>query len=197
MKTLVLLFLITATLGCTSMKPTTSTNETTNASTNEPINVYDFIVKDILGEEVDMSDYQGRVLLIVNVASKCGYTKHYSSLEQLYRTYKAQGLVVLGFPANDYGAQEPGTNEEIAEFCRATFNVTFPMFSKIVVKGPGKAPLYEYLTTGGGDKKFAGAIEWNFVKFLINRDGKIIHRFSHRLDPLDSAFIAELESALK
>ena len=166
-------------------------------STHDTATIYDFTVNDIMGEPVSLSKYQGKVLLVVNVASKCGYTKHYSGLEQLYRTYKNKGLVVLGFPANDYGDQEPGTNEEIAEFCRATFNVTFPMFAKITVKGPDKAPLYDYLTKGGGDKAYAGALEWNFVKFLINRDGKIIHRFSHRLDPLDSAFIAEVESALK
>ncbi len=159
--------------------------------------IHEFAVTDILGESVDLADYKGSVLLVVNVASRCGYTKHYSSLEQLYRTYKRQGLVVLGFPANDFGEQEPGTNEEIAEFCRATFNVTFPMFAKITVKGPSKAPLYDYLTKGGGNATYAGAIEWNFVKFLINRDGKIIHRFAHRLDPLDPTFIAEVESALK
>lgn len=159
--------------------------------------IHDFTVTNIIGESVDLSDYKGKVLLIVNVASKCGYTKHYSSLEQLYRTYKSQGLVVLGFPANDFGAQEPGTDAEIAEFCRASFNVTFPMFSKITVKGPEKAPIYDYLTNGGGDATFAGALEWNFVKFLINRDGKIVHRFSHRLDPLDPAFVAEVEGALK
>jgi len=196
-KTLALFLFITATFGCTSMKPTTSSNEIKNETTNETTNVYDFTVKDIMGDQVDLSDYQGRVLLIVNVASKCGYTKHYSSLEQLYRTYKSKGLVILGFPANDFGAQEPGTNEEIAEFCRASFNVTFPMFSKIRVKGPEKAPLYAYLTEGGGNQEFAGALEWNFVKFLINRNGKIVHRFSHRLDPLDAEFVAAVESALK
>lgn len=181
-----LAFLILTIIGCSSMKPPT-----------ENTSVHDFTVKDILGEEVDLSVYSGRTLLIVNVASKCGYTKHYSSLEQLYRTYKSKGLVVLGFPANDFGAQEPGTDEEIAEFCRATFNVTFPMFSKIRVKGPEKAPLYVYLTDGGGNPEYAGALEWNFVKFLINKEGKIVHRFDHRIDPLEPEFIAEVESALK
>ncbi|MDZ4746045.1 MAG: glutathione peroxidase [bacterium] len=159
--------------------------------------VHDFTVTTIDGDTVSLSQYKSKVLLVVNVASKCGYTKHYSSLEQLYRTYKDKGLVVLGFPANDFGAQEPGSDEEIAEFCRASFNVSFPMFSKITVKGQAKAPLFDYLTQGGGNKEFAGALEWNFVKFLINRDGKIIHRFNHRLDPLDPQFIAAVESALK
>lgn len=159
--------------------------------------VHDFTMTNINGVAVPLSLYKGKVLLVVNVASRCGYTKHYSGLEQLYRTYKDKGLVVLGFPANDFGRQEPGTDEEIAEFCRTRFNVTFPMFSKIAVKGSDKAPLYEYLTKGGGNSDFAGAIEWNFVKFLIDRDGKIIHRFSHRLNPLDPKFVAEVEGALK
>lgn len=192
---LLLAIICAATIGCSSTKSTTDSSSMQSADDNTSI--HEFTVTDILGESKDLADYKGSVLLVVNVASRCGYTKHYTSLEQLYRTYKRQGLVVLGFPANDFGGQEPGTNEEIAEFCRATFNVTFPMFAKITVKGPSKAPLYDFLVKGGGEKEYAGALEWNFVKFLINRDGKIIHRFGHRLDPLDPTFIAEVERALK
>ena len=150
-------------------------------------------VKKIDGTEVDLSTYKGKVVLIVNVASRCGLTPQYAGLQKLYDTYKDKGLVVLGFPANEFGAQEPGTDTEIATFCSSKYGVTFDMFSKIVVKGPGIAPLYKTLTETSDPK---GDIGWNFEKFLIGRDGKIAGRFTPRTAPDDAALKAAIEAAL-
>lgn len=135
----------------------------------------DFKVKDIDGKEVDLSIYEGKVVLIVNVASKCGYTKQYNGLEAIYKKYKDQGLVILGFPCNDFGGQEPGTNDEIKEFCSTKFSVTFPMMDKVSVLGDNKTPLFAFLT----DNSVTGTkdIKWNFEKFLINKKGEIVERF--------------------
>src|SRR6516165_10806188 len=138
--------------------------------------IHDIAVKDIDGKDTTLKAYKGDVVLIVNVASKCGLTPQYSALESIYEKYKDQGFVILGFPANNFGAQEPGTNAEIKTFCTTKYNVTFPMFSKISVKGADQAPLYTYLTqeTGNG---ITGDIKWNFTKFLVDRNGKVIQRF--------------------
>lgn len=162
-----------------------------------PQTVHDFTVKDIDGRSVKLNRYKGKVLLIVNVASRCGNTPQYAGLQGLYEKYGKQGLVVLGFPANDFGAQEPGTEAEIKQFCTANYKVTFPMFSKIVVKGDGQAPLYRYLTSKDTNPSFGGDIEWNFAKFLIGRDGRPIGRFSARTQPTDSPVIEAIERALK
>ena len=148
----------------------------------------------ITGEKASLADYQGKVILLVNVASKCGYTKQYAGLEKLYRKYKDDGLVILGFPANNFGGQEPGTNEQILEFCTSTFDVTFPMMSKISVKGDDIHPLYKYLTTESG---FSGDIKWNFTKFLLDRDGKPVARFESAVEPMSEEIVGDIEKLLK
>lgn len=157
---------------------------------------HDYSVRSIDGTSVDLSAYKGKVVLIVNVASFCGYTKQYAPLENLYRKYKDKGLVILGFPANDFGAQEPGTNEEIKTFCSTKYDVTFPMFEKVVVKGSDKAPLFQFLTSGGGSEALAGEIDWNFEKFLVGKNGAVVGRFKSRVDPLSSEITSAIEAAL-
>ena len=155
---------------------------------------YDIKLVDIDGRETTLGAYRGKVLLIVNVASKCGFTPQYEALEQLYRKYKERGLVVLGFPCNQFGNQEPGSNEEIKQFCTSRYNVTFPMFSKIEVNGPGRHPLYQWLA--GPDSPFPGDIKWNFTKFLVSRDGRILRRFESRVRPDSDEMIQAVEEAL-
>ena len=149
-------------------------------------------VKRIDGTPASLADYAGKVLLVVNVASECGLTPQYAGLQALYEKYKDRGLVVLGFPANEFGAQEPGSNAQIAQFCTTRFNVTFPMFEKIIVKGPQKHPLYAVLI----DEQPGGEITWNFEKFVIGRDGKIVARFAPATTPNDSKLITLLEAEL-
>ncbi|HVX67129.1 MAG TPA: glutathione peroxidase [Bryobacteraceae bacterium] len=154
--------------------------------------IHDFTLKSIDGKPTPLSNYQGHVILLVNVASKCGYTPQYTGLEALYRKYKDRGLVVIGVPANNFGGQEPGTNEEIKTFCKRTYDVSFPMMAKVSVKGADQAPLYSYLTsTGGGD------IKWNFTKFLVGRDGKVLERFEPAVKPDDAALTSAIEKALQ
>ncbi len=150
-------------------------------------------VKKIDGKDADLSAYKGKVVLIVNVASRCGYTGQYAGLEKLYTTYKDKGLVVLGFPANEFGGQEPGTDAEIATFCSSKYGVTFDMFSKIVVKGANKAPLYKALTEGATP---SGDVGWNFEKFLIGRDGKIVGRYKSGVAPDDAKLKGVIEAEL-
>jgi len=152
-----------------------------------------FTMNSISGKPVDLSKYQGRVVLMVNVASQCGYTPQYAGLEELHKKYAAKGLSVLGFPANDFGAQEPGTNGEIAQFCKQNYGVEFDMFSKIVVKGSGQAPLYKYLTS---HPKFRGEVDWNFEKFLIGKNGEVIARFKSDVEPDSREMVGTTESAL-
>lgn len=161
------------------------------------MNIYDFTMDDIAGNPVALKDFAGKVVMIVNTASKCGFTYQYDGLEELYQTYKDQGLVILGFPANDFLSQEPGTNEEIAEFCRINYGVTFPLFSKISVKGKNIHPLYEYLTSKETNPEFSGKITWNFNKFLISREGQIINRFSSKQKPLSDKIVEAIEEALR
>ena len=158
--------------------------------------IYDFTVKDIDGKDVNLKDFSGKTVLIVNVASKCGYTYQYEGLEKLYEKYKDKGFVILGFPTNNFLGQEPGTNEQIKEFCSLNYGVTFPMFSKISVKGKDKEPLYDYLIDKKTDPEFGGAITWNFNKFLIGKNGDIINRFDTKTNPDDPAIISAIESAL-
>ena len=145
--------------------------------------IYGFVMDDIRGKPVSLADFEGKVLLIVNVASKCGFTPQYAGLQALYEKYGDDGLVVLGFPANNFKNQEPGTNAEIKAFCRTNYGVTFPMFAKISVKGDDKAPLYAYLTEGVEDESLRGEIGWNFTKFLVDRHGRILARFDSRVTP--------------
>jgi len=156
-----------------------------------------FQVPDIDGKPVDLAKaHQGKVLLIVNTASQCGYTPQYKGLEAIYNKYKDKGFEVLAFPANEFGAQEPGTNSEIKAFCTTNYHVTFPIYSKIVVKGPGIHPLYEYLTSAKTDPKFAGDISWNFNKFLIDREGRVIGRFNSGDGPESAKVTKAIEAAL-
>src|SRR5579863_8952429 len=158
--------------------------------------IYSFTLNSIDGKPAPLADYKGKVVLVVNVASQCGYTPQYSALEAVYEKYKDKGFVILGFPANNFGAQEPGTNEEIKTFCTRKYSVTFPMYSKISVKGGDQAPLYAYLTkeTGPG---LTGDIKWNFTKFLIDRNGKVVQRFEPAVTPDSKEMVAAIESQLK
>jgi glutathione peroxidase len=155
-----------------------------------------FSVKDIDGKDVDLSKYKGKVVLIVNVASKCGNTPQYAQLEEMHKKYADQGLVILGFPANEFGKQEPGTNAQIKEFCTSKYNVDFPMFSKIVVKGVGQDPLYQYLTGKDTNPKYAGDITWNFEKFLVSRDGQVVNRFKPKTKPDAPEVVTAIETEL-
>ena len=156
--------------------------------------LHDLTAKDIDGKDTSLSAYKGKVALVVNVASKCGYTKQYAALEAIYQKYKGKGFAVLGFPCNQFGEQEPGTNAEIKQFCTSKFNVTFPMFDKIDVNGAKRHPVYENLA--GKDSPFPGDIKWNFTKFLVGKDGTILKRFGSNVTP-DSPEITEaLEAAL-
>jgi glutathione peroxidase len=136
--------------------------------------VYDFTVEDINGKKVNLSDYKGKTLLIVNVASKCGLTPQYADLQAFYEKYKDQGLEILAFPANNFMGQEPGSNEDIKSFCKDTYKVTFPMFSKISVQGKDIHPLYKYLTQKSENGKLDAPVKWNFQKFIINKEGKVV-----------------------
>ncbi len=156
--------------------------------------IYDLKLKDIDGKDTTLGAYKGKVLLIVNVASKCGYTKQYTALEAIQQKYQKQGFTVLGFPCNQFGGQEPGTNEEIKQFCSSKFNVTFPLFDKIEVNGADRNPLYVRLA--GKDSPFPGDIKWNFNKFLIGKDGKILQRFDSKATPDSPEVTAAIEAAL-
>ncbi len=158
--------------------------------------VLDFHVKDIDGKDVDLAKYKGKVLLVVNTASKCGLTPQYKDLEALYEKHKDKGLEILAFPANEFNKQEPGSNEDIKEFCSSKYNVTFPLFSKIVVKGEGIDPLYDYLTSKETNPKFAGEIKWNFNKFLVNKKGEVIARFEPKVKPSEKEVETAIEDAL-
>ncbi len=162
----------------------------------KPASVLDFTMKDIDGKPVDLSKYKGEVLLVVNTASKCGLTPQYEGLESVYKKYKAQGFSVLAFPANQFAKQEPGTDAQIKEFCKANYDVSFPVFSKIVVKGEGIHPLYQFLTAKETDPKFSGDIGWNFAKFLVNRKGEVIARFAPQDKPEDEKVTKTIEAAL-
>jgi glutathione peroxidase len=159
-------------------------------------NVLDFKVRDIDGKDVKLDKYKGDVLLIVNVASKCGYTPQYEGLQGIYDKYKDRGFYVLGFPANNFGGQEPGTESEIKEFCTSKYHVTFPMFAKISVKGDDQAPLYRYLTDTKTNPNFAGDISWNFNKFLVDRKGNVVARFSSKDTPESQTVTAAIEKYL-
>lgn len=158
-------------------------------------NISDIVVKDMNNKDVKLSDYEGKVLLIVNVASKCGYTKQYKGLQEIYDKYNSQGFEILAFPCNQFGGQEPGTNEQIAEFCSANFGVTFKLFDKIDVNGSNRSPLYERLTNSTSIEK--GDVKWNFEKFLIDKEGNIVRRFLTKVEPTSKEVIAAIESELK
>ncbi len=160
--------------------------------------VYDFTLKAIDGKQQPIAAFKGQVLLMVNVASQCGYTPQYEGLEKLYETYKSQGFVITGFPANNFGGQEPGTDAEIQTFCKSKYRVTFPMFSKISVKGSDQAPLYKFLTSPSANSKTFGEIQWNFTKFLIDRNGNVVQRFEPEVEiRLSKPLVSAVEAAVK
>lgn len=159
-------------------------------------NIYDFTLPSIDGQAMPLSNFKGKVVLVVNVASKCGYTPQYTALEALYEKYKDQGFVILGFPANNFGSQEPGTNQEIKTFCSRTYSVKFPMYAKVSVKGDDQTPLYQYLTKDT-PAPISGDIKWNFTKFLVDRNGKVVHRFESAVTPDSPEVVSAVEKLLK
>jgi glutathione peroxidase len=188
-----LVHLLTATLGpVLAAMPVASLTSPDKASGG----IYDFTMKSIDGKNIPLSSYRGKVVLLVNVASQCGNTPQYKGLEALYRKYREKGFVILGFPANNFGQQEPGSDTEIKAFCTTTYNVTFDLFSKISVKGSDQHPLYRFLTSAETNPEFAGDVKWNFQKYLIGRQGKILGKFAPGLDPLSADITAAIEKAL-
>lgn len=195
MKNLMVAVLISVVFAATahSCSKENSNNKSNTMKNNpDPINIYDVTVKNISGDEIFLSDYKGKVLLIVNVASKCGYTPQYEALEAIYKRYKNQGFEVLAFPCNDFKGQEPGTNEEIAEFCKINFGVTFTLFDKIKVLGDDKSPLYSKLI----QYEPAGDIGWNFEKFVIDKQGNVTGRFKSKVKPDSEELISLIEKEL-
>ena len=154
-------------------------------------NLFEIPLKSIAGEPTTLAPYKGHVLLIVNTASKCGLTPQYEGLEKLYNTYKHCGFDILGFPANDFAGQEPGTNQEIQKFCTLSYNVTFPMFEKVKTKGDGISPVYAFLTTG------FPAPTWNFCKYLVDKNGKVLQEFPSKVKPDDKQLLDAIDAALK
>jgi len=158
--------------------------------------IYDFMLPSIDGKPAPLGSYKGKVVLLVNVASRCGYTPQYTALEAIYEKYKDRGFVILGFPANNFGGQEPGTNEEIKTFCSSKYSVTFPLYAKVSVKGSDQTPLYRYLTKEA-NPAVAGDIQWNFTKFLVDRDGKVVKRFESAITPDSPEVVSAIERLLK
>jgi glutathione peroxidase len=158
--------------------------------------VYDFTLNSIDGQATPLSNFKGKVVLLVNVASRCGFTPQYSALESIYEKYKDQGFVIVGIPANNFGAQEPGSNQEIKTFCSAKYNVTFPMMAKVSVKGSDITPLYQFLTDKNSNPKTGGEIGWNFTKFLIGPDGRVLARFDSKVVPDSPEVTSAIEKAL-
>ena len=158
--------------------------------------IFDFTLNSIDGQPTPLSSYKGKVVLLVNVASRCGYTPQYAALEALYEKYKDRGFVIVGVPANNFGAQEPGTNAEIKTFCSSKYHVTFPMMAKVSVKGSDITPLYQFLTDKAANPKTGGEIGWNFTKFLVDADGKVVDRFDSAVEPDSPQVSAAIEKAL-
>ena len=158
--------------------------------------VLNFTMNSLDGKPVNLSKYQGKVVLMVNVASQCGYTPQYKQLEALHEKYAQKGLAILGFPANEFGHQEPGSDKDIADFCKQNYGVKFDMFSKVVVKGDDICPLYQLLTSEKTDPKFPGEVKWNFEKFLISRDGEIVNRFRSKVVPDSEEMVSAIEAEL-
>ncbi len=159
--------------------------------------MHEFTLNSIDGRPAPLAAYQGKVILIVNVASRCGFTPQYAGLEALYEKYKDRGFAILGFPANNFGGQEPGTNEEIKTFCSTKYNVTFPMYSKISVKGDDQAPLYRFLTDKEANPATGGEIQWNFTKFLVDKSGEVVARFEPKVTPELADVAGAIEKALR
>ena len=176
------------------MNTTTNTATAAPTETKKAQTIYNIPLKTLMGEKTSLAPYEGKVMLIVNVASECGYTKQYKGLEALYEEYKAQGLVILGFPSNDFGGQEPGSAEEIKNFCERKFKVTFPLFEKNPVGGKEQQALYAYLIQNSSQKD---PVKWNFEKFLIGKDGKVLNRFLSKVEPESPEMKSAIAAALK
>lgn len=159
--------------------------------------IHDFTMTTIDGQPYAMGSLKGKAVLVVNVASRCGYTPQYAGLQSLYAKYKDRGLVIVGVPANNFGGQEPGSNEEIKTFCSRNYNVTFPMLAKVSVKGADQSPLYAYLTSDSAGKNTAGEVRWNFTKFLVGKDGKPVQRFEPGVNPDSPELAMAIEKALE
>lgn len=187
------LLVLTASLALVS----TACNAAEKKEAPKVAHALDFKMAGIDGKEVDLSQYKGKVVLFVNVASNCGFTDQYTDLQKLYDTYGKDGLVVIGVPANEFGAQEPGSNEDIKKFCSTKYKVTFPMLGKVVVKGKDITPLYAYLTSKDANPKFGGDIGWNFEKFLINRKGEVVGRFESGVEPMSDKLVKAITKELE
>ncbi len=179
----------------TTSAPTQSHMNENTTETNK--SVYDFTMETITGEKKSLADYKGKVLVMVNVASKCGLTPQYAEIQEFYNKHQSRGVEVLGFPANNFGAQEPGTNAEIKEFCTKNYGVTFQMFSKISVKGDDIHPLYQYLTQKKQNGQFESPVQWNFQKFVINKEGKVAAVFSPQTSVTDPQFTQTIEKLIQ
>jgi glutathione peroxidase len=180
-------------LGLALSVKTVQANQEGHLMASRAASVYDFTMDDIDGKPVNLGQYKGKVLLLVNTASLCGNTPQYADLETMYEHYRDKGFEILAFPANNFGQQEPGTNAEIKGFCLTKYSVSFPLFSKISVKGSDKHPLYQYLTE---QSPFPGEVEWNFQKYLIDRSGTVVGRFHHRTKPSAPEVVVEVERVL-
>lgn len=181
--------------GC-AVAQTTTTPTTPQATKKGVPAVLNFTMKSLDGNDVNLSKYSGKVILVVNTASRCGYTKQFGGLQALNEKYAGQGLAVLGFPSNDFGGQDPGTDEQIGAFCKKNYGVSFDMFSKVTVKGENKAPFFKYLTDAQTNPASPGEIGWNFEKFLISRDGKIIGRYKSKVAPDSPELVKAVEAEL-
>jgi glutathione peroxidase len=181
-------------VACLAFVVSASAADKGDSKVSGPLN---FKMKSIDGKEVDLSQYKGKVVLFVNVASLCGATPQYADLQKLYDKHGKDGLVIIGVPANEFGTQEPGTDAEIAKFCQSEYKVSFPMMSKVVVKGKGISPLYNYLTSKETNPEFGGPIGWNFEKFLISREGKVVGRFKTEVTPTEQKFVKAIQTELE
>jgi len=198
MKTKVVSALVVTVIVAAVLAIALSSRASNNLDSGEKMSsIYDFTLKDIDRKEVNLGQYRGKVVLVVNVASRCGYTPQYEGLQKVYMKYKDRGFVILGFPANNFMGQEPGTDEEIKTFCSTKYNVTFPIFSKISVKGDDIHPLYKFLTSKETNPDFGGDIKWNFSKFLLDKSGKIVARFEPKVTPESDPMIQAIENALQ
>lgn len=194
----VLIFLIVAVITIGGFAHRLFAEGVVHEPTTMPVspNALEFKVKDIDGKDVDLTQYRGKVVMMVNVASKCGFTKQYTALEELYKSHADKGFVIIGFPANNFGHQEPGSNSEIKEFCSSKFSVTFPMMAKISVKGSDKDAWYKFLTEEPTAGDFKGEIAWNFTKFVIDKNGNVIARFPSNITPDDPALVGIIDKAI-
>jgi glutathione peroxidase-family protein len=192
-----ILFLLAAVTLCLSSCKSPQKVQEKPAMMGGESKLYSITMNDIDGRPVSLSEYKGKVILIVNVASECRFTKQYKDLEKLYKRYEKRGFVILGFPANNFGGQEPGTDAQIKELTTTEFGITFPMFSKTSVVGDDINPLYAYLTSREEDPKFGGPITWNFTKFLIDRNGRVVGRFYPETPPFDKEIVKAIKETLK